>query len=331
MKKKIFSVKDLFQKFMPGVSLPDAWTITGYADKTENVPEIDPNYLFTMALFRDLANWWEKLVHDGLLLFGPPGCGKTAGLRQFSALLNIPLYEKTVYKRMRFEELVATTQIIGGTTVLAYGPMAKAMGAADEPGILLLNEAGHATDGVLTGMNEVLQGNPIDVRGQETIGAEPGFRVAMTSNTGLMGDRAGVYRGEGRQNIAVLDRCMIVQLGYPDDRTEMAILQSKVPGLPAEIAKGMIDIANNVRSQFMGGHQMGGDFEVTISTRSLIRWAQLTLINADAEDAGISPIQYALDRALLNVASPETVTAITKMVSDKFQGRSVRKKKAKAA
>lgn len=336
MEKKPYSVKETFGQFLPNVTLPEAWTVSGYANKTENVPKVDPHYLFDLGLFRDLLNWWELHwqagVTDGLLLFGPPGCGKTAGLTQLAALLNIPLYEKTAYGRMRFEELVARSQILAGSSFVQYGQLSKAMGAEGMPGILLLNEADHAQEGVLTGMNEVLQGGLLDVLGQEVLVPKDGFRVAFTSNTGFLGDTSGGnFRGARRQNIANVDRCMQVKLSYADPATELAILARKVPEIPEQIAKGMIEVANDVRAAFLGSHAKMDAIEVTISTRGLIRWAILTVAYKDAEKSGISPISYALERAVLSVASAETQQAVLKIVDDKFGGDAMLGAKGKKA
>lgn len=318
MEKKQYSVKAAFGPYLPGVNIPDSWTVTGYKEKTEYVPDADPHYLFTVELFRDLLNWWQHLLHEGMLLFGPPGCGKTAGITQLAALLNIPLYEKTVYSRMRFEELVARSQILGGSSIVQYGQLAKAMGAEQMPGILLLNEADHAQAGVLTGMNEVLQGGPLDVLGHEVLHAQAGFRVCLTANTAMLGDQAGVYSGAKRQNVASVDRCMLVGVKYPDPETELAILARKVPDMPEPYARNMIEVANDVRAAFLGTSGKHDAMEVTISTRGLIRWATLALLYRDAEKSGEDPLSYSLDRAVLNVASPETREAILKIVNDKF-------------
>jgi len=319
MKTVLHSVKAKFAKFLPsGLTIPDEWQVPGYSERNEYTPEIDQNYTFDHEVFRDLLNWYISFSNDGLFMFGPPGCGKTSAITQLCALLNIPLYEKTVFKRMRFEELVARPQILAGSSITLYGQLSKAMGAEGMPGILLLNEIDHAQEGVVTGMNEVLQGAPLDLAGLEVLKPEPGFRVVATANTGMMGDSSGLFKGAVRQNLAFIDRFWQVSCKYPDPEVELKILLSKAPQTPKPLARAMIDVANDVRSVFMGTSDSNESLEVTISTRGLLRWAKIAVTYANAEKSGINPIKYALDRAVLNVASPETRRAIHKIVDDRF-------------
>jgi cobaltochelatase CobS len=70
----------------------------------------------------------------------------------------------------------------------------------------------------------------------------------------------------------------------------------------------MVSYANEVRGLFMGARSNGADtvLEVTFSTRTLIRWANLTVKFQPLAWQGLSPINYALDRALAFRASPES-------------------------
>ena len=70
----------------------------------------------------------------------------------------------------------------------------------------------------------------------------------------------------------------------------------------------MVAYANEVRGLFMGSRTTGSDavLEVTFSTRTLIRWADLTVKFQPLAWQGLSPINHALDRALAFRASPES-------------------------
>jgi cobaltochelatase CobS len=313
MKETMFSLKKRL-----GVNVPDQIMVRGFEEPNEQVPKMEPHE-FDLETLRDLYNWWMSDTADGLFLFGPHGCGKTSTPLQFFARLNVPVYEKTVHKEMRFEELVGHYYLVQGNTFFNYGPLCRAMGAEDMPGVLLINEIDRAKPGVLTGLYEVMQGSSLDVMGRETLQPKPGFRVIATANTGmLLGDTTGVYQGAQRQSAAFVDRFWQVKCTYPKPEVELKLLAEKVPELPEPIAKKMVEVANNVRAGFVGVSSSADAREVTISTRALIRWAKMSVIFKDAEVRGVNPILYSLDRAVLNVASEETREAIRQVVHASF-------------
>jgi len=325
MEKKHFSIRETFGPYMPenGAEIPEGWTFVGNADCTDNVPEVDPDYMFGVDLFNDILNWMNGRDTDMALFYGPPGCGKTSSLRQFCALTNIPVYEKTVYRRMRFEELCCRAQLLNGNTLIEYGVLPKAMGHTGEPGVLLLNEVDHAQEGVLTGLNEVAQGDPLDLLGFETVKPIRGeFKIACTANTGLFGDTTGLMRGAVRQNYAFTDRLWRFECGYLDAEREVELLRKKVQQMPERYARILVDIANEIRSAFMGVDSGADALEITISTRSLIRWARGAIRYKGVEGRGINPILYALDKAILggvaSGVSPETRQTVLKIVENKI-------------
>ena len=70
----------------------------------------------------------------------------------------------------------------------------------------------------------------------------------------------------------------------------------------------MVGYATEVRKLFMGsddGSSMNR-IEVTFSTRTLLRWADLTLRFSPLSAQGIQPVSYALDRVLKGRVSYET-------------------------
>lgn len=315
-----------FAKRFKMANIPEHVMVRGFDEKDENVPALDPDHIFDKDVLRDIYNWWMCGTTDGLFLFGPHGCGKTSSFLQFAARLNIPVYEKTVHKEMRFDELAGHYYLANGNTFFNYGPLSRSMGAEDQPGVLLLDEIDRGKPGLLTGMNEVMQGNPLDVAGRETLMPRPGFRVVATANTGmLLGDTTGLYQDAKRQSAAFVDRFWQVKCGYPSKDVEMEILARKVPQLAKPIAEKMIDVANNVRAAFIGVSNRPDAREVTISTRALVRWATMAVIYKDAEAKGVNPILYSLDRSVLNVASEETRAAVHQIVHASFDIKQQRK------
>jgi cobaltochelatase CobS len=74
----------------------------------------------------------------------------------------------------------------------------------------------------------------------------------------------------------------------------------------------MIRVANEIRRLFMGESHDASAIEITMSTRSLLRWAHLLVAYKGA------PIGYSLDRALTFRAQPETREAILQIVQRHF-------------
>ena len=72
----------------------------------------------------------------------------------------------------------------------------------------------------------------------------------------------------------------------------------------------MVSFANEVRKLFMGdADSYENTIEVTLSTRTLIRWADLAL-----KFQGIEPLSYALDRALTFKATRSTRVMLHELV-----------------
>jgi len=84
----------------------------------------------------------------------------------------------------------------------------------------------------------------------------------------------------------------------------------------------MVSYANEVRKLFMGSDDtasMMNRIEVTFSTRTLLRWADLTLRFQPLAQQGIKPVSYALERSLSMKASRETRTTLEELVQRIFE------------
>lgn len=312
MKKQQYDIGLTF-----GIAAAKGQFITGYAPGAQYVPNAEANYQFDKIVLRDLMTWWAMTlagdINDGMYLFGPTGCGKSTAFVNFCALLNIPVYEKTIYEGMEFDVLMGRTEILNGDTVFCYGVVPLAMGVNGEPGILLLNEIDRADDAVLTGLYEVLAGRPLvlDAAGHDVIEPKEGFAFSATGNTNMAG-ATDDYTNAKQQDMAFVDRFWKVEVHYPSPEVELSVLEDVVPDLSTALKKGMIKVANDIRSLHTEGDNR---IPLTMSTRTLIRWAKMTKAYAHLFEMGESPITYALDRALLNVADRPTRSAITEIVN----------------
>lgn len=277
--------------------------VNGYAEACPYVPPVDTSYAFQESA-RDIICWF-LYGNDALYLTGPTGCGKTSGIKQISARLNYPVFEVTGHGRLELADLLGHLSVHKGTMEFEYGPLSLAMRYG---GLFLFDEIDLISPDVTAGLNGILDGSPLCLseNGGELIEPHPMFRFAATGNTNGSGDESGLYSGTLRQNLAFLDRFTVCEVGYPSEETEIALLTRKFPELPRSLCSTMVAFAGEIRRLFVGGDGVTQQIEVTFSTRSLIRWAGLTLRYQSLARQGIQPIRYALDRALGFRASRET-------------------------
>ena len=293
-------------------------TVRGYAVPSAYTPAIDHDYMFHESS-RDVVVWFLN-PQEPLYVFGPTGCGKTTCIKQLAARLNYPVFEVTGHGRLEFADLVGHLTVKNGSMTFEYGPLALAMryGA-----IILLNEIDLTSPEIAAGLNSVLDGSPLCIaeNGGELIVPHPMFRLVATANTNGGGDDTGLYQGTQRQNLAWLDRFTICEVGYPSAEVEKRLLARRFPSLPESLCANMVDYANEVRKLFMGESStsnLTNTIEVTFSTRSLLRWGDLTVRFQPLAHQGIQPVTYALDRALGFRASRETRAMLHELAQRMF-------------
>ena len=280
--------------------------VKGYAAPSPFTPAVDPNYIFHEHS-RDLVVWFTGQT-DPLYVYGPCGCGKSSVIKQLAAKLNYPVFEVTGHSRLEFPELIGHHVVHQGNMTFEYGPLALAMKFG---GIFLLNEIDLLDPSTAAGLNGILDGAPLCIpeNGGELVVPHPMFRFAATANTNGGADETGLYQGTLRQNCAFMDRFFLSEVTYPKPEAEELLLEKAAGQIPDAIRKKMVEYANEVRRLFMGenaNHFGSNAIEVTLSTRTLLRWAALCIRYQPLSQQGIQPVAYALDRALGFRACRET-------------------------
>jgi len=281
------------------------------------VPERDENHVHSMEFLADFLLWFQHPHGDGFAVVGPTGSGKTSGLLDALARLNTPVISVTANQSMTYHEMVGHNTVIEGTMMYVHGPLAVAM---QQGFTLIINEFDLLDPGEVAGLNDVLEGRPLVIpeNGGEIIKCHPNFRFIVTGNTNGSGDATGRYSGTSMQNMAFMDRFQVIQQGYLESELELAVLTKSLPHVKKDMAEKMVAIANEIRRQFIGDDENGGSLDVTMSTRTLLRWARLTYMNQSKANKGISPVIYALDRALGNRTDKPSREALHAMVQHHF-------------
>lgn len=294
---------------------PSGRMIKGFDSPCRFTPELNPDYLFHDTM-REIIVWFMN-PSDPIYVFGSSGSGKTSLLRQIAAKLNYPVFDVTGHSRLEFSDLVGHLSLDNGKMIFQHGPLSLAM---KNGGLFLLNELDLLDPATVSGLNGILDGDPLCIseNGGELIIPHPMFRFAATANTNGGSDESGLYQGTLRQNIAFMDRFWLCEVGYPERDAETSLLAKLASVLPKSIRETMVDFAGEVRRMFMNGNQFGNSIEVTFSTRTLLRWADLTVRFQPLAHQGIQPIAYALDRALGYRATRETRAMLHELVQRMF-------------
>lgn len=278
--------------------------VNGWDKPSPFTPGEDPQYVYPPWMSDIVA--WLVYAREPLYLFGPTGCGKTSCIKQLMRKLNYPVYEVTGHNRLEFPEMVGHHTVRKGSMHYAYGPLATAM---KEGGLFLLNEIDLLDPSAGVGLNSILDGYPLTIpeNGGELILPHPMFKFVATANSNGGSDHTGLYQGVLRQNIAFMDRFVLVESSYMDEEQELELLK-KYAGdqLSHQSISMMIRFANAVRRLFLGhdAEDMDTAIEVTFSTRTLIRWALLSGHFRREQGDEAAAVRYALDRALGFRASP---------------------------
>ena len=305
---KRFNVAKTFQ-----VDMPPKLEILGFADDAHpQIPVVKP-YRFRPDLLRAVIAYLHDAGGDALYLTGPTGAGKTSLITQLAARLNWPVQAVTCHGRMELSSLVGQFVLTNGSTQFVHGPLATAV---KEGHLLILNESDLMDPAELAGLNDIIEGQPLVIaeNGGEVIKPHPMFRLFATGNSAGSGDTSGLYQGVLRQNLAFMDRFRVVHVDYPAPELEKAVVLAAVPAMQADIIDKMLLVAAEIRRLFVGTDRDAPELTVTMSTRTLVRWAYLSVMFRGAPHL----FDYTLTQALTARAEASQREAIHRIAADIF-------------
>lgn len=288
------------------------------------VPERQPDMVippvqdheFTTDVAKLMFAWdTNALEHKNLMLVGPTGAGKSSLVEQYAARMNREVIRVGCHGRMEFSELVGAqklTRDAQGGVVTSYqdGPLVTAMRRGS---ILLLDESNFLHPSVVGGLNGVLDGAPLlNPDTGEVIHPAPGFRIATTGNP-----ESSDYRGTNRQNIALLDRYMVIEVDYLAPEIEAKVIHKAAGKLTGEVIDLMVRVAGEVRTAYKES-----TIGVTLSTRVLKTWGRMIekFSGGSKGEELLAEIKKTLGYALLNRATADDRYAVEGIVTRLWAG-----------
>ena len=188
-----------------------------------------------------------------ILLIGPPGLGKSAGIEALMAALGRPLTRVSFGLGTRQDDLIGRWALKNGSTVWLDGVLTSAM-RRGEP--VLFDEIGSAQDGVLASTYEALEAG-----GGLTLKEKDGERVLPTdgcwifaSDNNMGTDASGLNNQSRATSPALKSRFHTYQMPAPSVDAEGRVLSAW--GIPVASHNPIIKVAQAMRSLLTTGQSI---------------------------------------------------------------------------
>ena len=207
------------------------------------------------------------------LLIGDTGSGKTSMIQAKAEEKKMKSIRFNLTGETTVDEFVGKYVLIGGETVWQDGILLKAM----KEGLwLIVDEINVALPEILFVLHSLLDDDKQVIVAQhetEIVKPHKNFRFFATMNP------TDEYSGTKELNKAFKSRFqLILQVDYPDNMTEIAIIKLHVPDVQEKWLSPIISVANHLRAA-----KKCEEIFYTCSTRDLIQWAKLATLTGDIE------------------------------------------------
>ncbi|MEL6288393.1 MAG: cobaltochelatase subunit CobS [Pseudomonadota bacterium] len=257
--------------------------VPAYAERTEHVPDEDPDYLFdpatTLAILAGFAH------NRRVMIQGYHGTGKSTHIEQIAARLNWPCIRVNLDSHVSRIDLVGKDAIVikDGQQVTEFRPGILPW-ALQTNTALVFDEYDAGRPDVMFVIQRVLEvsGKLTLLDQSSVIRPHPAFRMFATTNTIGLGDTSGLYHGTQQINQGQMDRWSIVStLNYLPHDAEVDIVAAKVKSF-AKGKEGKERVANMVRvADLTRNAFINGDLSTVMSPRTVITWAENAEIFGD--------------------------------------------------
>ena len=259
-------------------------SVKGFKDKTEWVPEIDPNYVFDKETTLSILAGFEH--NRRVMIQGFHGTGKSTHIEQVAARLNWPCV------RINLDSHISRIDLLGKDAIkLKDGKQITEFKegilpwSIQNPVAIVFDEYDAGRPDVMFVIQRILEveGKLTLLDQNQVISPHSSFRLFATTNTVGMGDVTGLYHGTQQINQGQMDRWHILStLNYLEGSHEFNVVIGKVPELKATkdkaLIKSMIQLANLTRQGFVND-----DISSLMSPRTVITWAQNYIIFNDIQ------------------------------------------------
>ena len=256
--------------------------VPAYKERTEHVPEVDPDYLFDKATTLAILAGFKH--NRRVIVSGYHGTGKSTHIEQAAARLNWPCV------RINLDSHVSRLDLIGKDAIIVRDGMQVTEfrdgilpWAYQHNVALVFDEYDAGRPDVMFVIQRVLEssGRLTLLDQSRVITPHPAFRLFATANTVGLGDTTGLYHGTQQINQAQMDRWSIVTtLNYLPHDKEAGIVLAKAKSFDTaegrETVSKMVRIADMTRAAFING-----DLSTVMSPRTVITWAENTEIFDD--------------------------------------------------
>src|SRR5919109_1432945 len=203
------------------------------------VPAADPAYVagqVQLMMAAHLGLRW-RLGFGCMGIYGAPGTGKNALLREAAAIFGVPLFAVDLSAGLDLVELVGGTALLAGTTVERVG---KLTWWAQRGALLVLNEIQAVEPTMQTLLHDLVAERRVVIPSLEgppqAIRLHRGTLVAVTWNP---------FQGRMPEP-ALLSRLGAIELRQPSQADEARILASRLAAADPELARPAADLLRDV-------------------------------------------------------------------------------------